>query len=119
MAERERRDGGVSGKHRLANTPIQDEANATMLYVFASGLNRRNVMHFTRLRTLKLALVAGAALAVFPVFAAEVTPARLTNPEPQNWLMNHRMYDGQRFSPLAHITKNNVKHLKLAFAVPL
>jgi glucose dehydrogenase len=32
-----------------------------------------------------------------------VTPERLLNPdkEPQNWLMNHRTYDGQRFSPLA------------------
>ena len=37
-----------------------------------------------------------------PALAAEVTPQRLLNPdkEPQNWLMNHRTYDGQRFSPL-------------------
>ena len=33
--------------------------------------------------------------------------------------MNHRSYDGQRFSPLARINKDNVKGLKLAFAVPL
>jgi alcohol dehydrogenase (cytochrome c) len=34
--------------------------------------------------------------------AADVTPERLlnTDKEPQNWLMNHRTYDGQRFSPL-------------------
>ena len=32
--------------------------------------------------------------------------------------MNHRTYDGQRFSPLARITKDNVKNLKLAYAVP-
>jgi alcohol dehydrogenase (cytochrome c) len=53
--------------------------------------------------------------------AAEVTPARLLNPdrEPQNWLMNHRSYDGQRFSPLARINKENVRNLKLAYAVPL
>jgi hypothetical protein len=30
-------------------------------------------------------------------------PERLLNPEPQNWLMNHRTYDGQRFSPLDKI----------------
>jgi hypothetical protein len=38
-----------------------------------------------------------------PGIAADVTPERLLNPngEPQNWLMNHRTYDGQRFSPLA------------------
>jgi hypothetical protein len=30
------------------------------------------------------------------VLAADVTPERLLNPdkEPQNWLMNHRTYDG-------------------------
>ena len=67
----------------------------------------------------KIALVVGTALTVLPSFAAEVTPERLANPEPHNWLMNHRSYDGQRFSPLARITKDNVKNLKLAYAVPL
>jgi alcohol dehydrogenase (cytochrome c) len=59
--------------------------------------------------------MAGSAI------AAEVTPERLLNPdkEPQNWLMNHRTYDGQRFSPLAGINQANVKALKLAYAVPL
>jgi len=33
--------------------------------------------------------------------------------------MNHRTYDGQRFSPLTRINRDNVKGLKLAFAVPL
>ena len=53
-----------------------------------------------------IALLAGSMLAVafpalIPVRAADVTPERLANPpEPQNWLMNHRTYDGQRFSPL-------------------
>jgi alcohol dehydrogenase (cytochrome c) len=56
-----------------------------------------------------------------PVPAADVTPERLLNAdkEPQNWLMNHRTYDGQRFSPLDRINKSNVKGLKLAYAVPL
>ena len=57
----------------------------------------------------------------WPALAADVTPERLLNPdkEPQNWLMNHRTYDGQRFSPLAGINTANVKGLKLAYAVPL
>ena len=57
----------------------------------------------------------------WPAMAADVTPERLLNPdrEPQNWLMNHRTYDGQRFSPLARINKDNVKNLRLAYAVPL
>ena len=70
-------------------------------------------------RSLKAALLGGAVMAAWPVLAAEVTPQRLANPEPQNWLMNHRTYDGQRFSPLDRINKDNVKNLKLAYAVAL
>src|SRR5262245_56215423 len=72
-------------------------------------------------RARMLMLVAGTALASWPVFAADVTPERLLNAdkEPQNWLMNHRTYDGQRYSPLARINKTNAKGLKLAYAVPL
>jgi alcohol dehydrogenase (cytochrome c) len=73
----------------------------------------------TNIRTLLLASVA--ILAVSPVPAAEVTPDRLANAdkEPQNWLMNHRTYDAQRFSPLARINKDNIKGLKLAYAVAI
>ena len=71
---------------------------------------------FTRLLTAFAGtLLAGTSLAS----AAEVTQQRLLNPEPQNWLMNYRTYDGQRFSPLARISKDNVKNLRLAYAVPL
>ncbi len=74
---------------------------------------------------LRAALIAGTSLAVgmvvAPSLAADVTPERLINAdkEPQNWLMNHRTYDGQRYSPLARINRDNVKNLKLAYAVPL
>jgi alcohol dehydrogenase (cytochrome c) len=60
-----------------------------------------------------------ASLALAQASAAEVTPARLADPEPGNWLMNHRTYDAQRFSPLDRINKANVKGLKLAYAVAL
>jgi alcohol dehydrogenase (cytochrome c) len=72
--------------------------------------------------SIRIALLAGGMLAAaVPALAAEVTPQRLLNPdkEPQNWLMNHRSYNGQRFSPLARINKDNVKGLRLAYAVPL
>jgi alcohol dehydrogenase (cytochrome c) len=74
-----------------------------------------------RVGPIRIALFAGSMLAATPVLAADVTPERLLNPdkEPQNWLMNHRTYDGQRFSPLARINRDNVKNLKLAYAVPL
>src|SRR3984885_9509295 len=80
-------------------------------------------MHSPR-KHLMRRLLAGAALVVAPAiatsaFAADVTSARLANPEPGNWLMNHRTYDAQRYSPLDKINKDNVKNLKLAYAVAL
>ena len=68
------------------------------------------------------ALLTSTVLAMaWPAAAADVTSERLINAdkEPHNWLMNHRTYDGQRFSPLARINKENVKGLKLAYAIPL
>ena len=71
------------------------------------------------IRSILLASVA--AVAISPALAAEVTPERLVNAdkEPQNWLMNHRTYDAQRYSPLDKINKQNVKNLKLAFALAI
>src|SRR5262245_36031607 len=68
-----------------------------------------------------LTAFACVLLASTSALAAEVTPDRLVNAdnEPHNWLMNHRTYDGQRYSPLARIDRSNVKGLKLAYAVPL
>ena len=67
-------------------------------------------------------LLAGSAIcAAFGsgALAADVTSDRLANPEPGNWLMNHRSYDSQRYSPLDRINKTNVKSLKLAYAVAI
>src|SRR3974390_3116853 len=68
------------------------------------------------------ALMTGFGFAVIgSAVAADVTAHRLNNAdkEPQNWLMNHRTYDAQRYSPLDRINKNNVKSLKLAYAVAI
>src|ERR1700683_1959056 len=65
-------------------------------------------------------LLAGSALVgTAPVLAAEVTPARLVNPQPGIWLINHRTYDSQRYSPLDKINTGNVKNLRLAYAVAI
>ena len=73
--------------------------------------------------SIRNALFASTMLiaAAVPALAADVTPQRLVNPnaEPQNWLMNHRTYDAQRFSPLDRINKSNVKGLRLAYAVAI
>src|ERR1700722_19077642 len=77
---------------------------------------------FSCRRSLRLFLLTSAVtLAAAPALAADVTPERLINAdrEPQNWLMNHRTYDAQRFSPLDTINKGNVKNLRLAYAVAI
>jgi len=76
----------------------------------------------SRMHSLRAALFASTVLAVAsPAIAADVTPDRLVNAdkEPQNWLMNHRTYDGQRFSPLTRINRDTVKGLRLAYTVAL
>jgi glucose dehydrogenase len=87
----------------------------------ARNSQREDIMTRGHHSLLKLLLAASTMTAVCPVLAADVTPDRLINAdrEPHNWLMNHRTYDGQRFSPLARIDRGNVKNLKLAYAVPL
>jgi alcohol dehydrogenase (cytochrome c) len=66
-------------------------------------------------------MLAGLLIVASPAVAADVTPERLINAdrEPQNWLMNHRTYDAQRYSPLDNINVVNVKDLKLAYAVAI
>jgi alcohol dehydrogenase (cytochrome c) len=66
-------------------------------------------------------MLAGMLIMAPPALGADVTPERLVNAdrEPQNWLMNHRTYDAQRYSPLDKINKGNAKELKLAYAVAI
>ncbi len=79
-------------------------------------------MRFDLQKSRRITLLACAALLTsVPAFSADVTPERLVNAdrEPGNWLMNHRTYDAQRYSPLDRINRANVKNLKLAYAVAL
>ncbi len=79
-------------------------------------------MRTRRCHLLRAALLASAVvLTAEAAMAADVTPDRLVNAdrEPQNWLMNHRTYDAQRYSPLDRINKDNIKGLKLAYAVAI
>src|SRR5262245_4378723 len=45
-----------------------------------------------------------------------VTDAMLRNPDPGDWLMFRRTYDGQSYSPLDRINRNNVKDLELVWS---
>ncbi|HQT77219.1 MAG: PQQ-dependent dehydrogenase, methanol/ethanol family [Rhodospirillales bacterium 20-64-7] len=67
-----------------------------------------------------LATVAAALLGAGTVAAtagevdnySPVTQQRLENPEPGNWLLYRRTYDGHGFSPLKQINVDNVKSLE-------
>src|SRR5881628_3930003 len=66
-------------------------------------------------KTLSFAMsiaLAALATAVAQVKTfSPVTPAMLLNPPPDDWLMYSRTYDGQRYSPLNQITKQNAGRL--------
>src|SRR3979409_2116033 len=74
----------------------------------------------TKHASIRNLLLAGSAILTASctgALAADVTPDRLANPEPGNWLMNHRTYDAQRYSPLDKINKTTGRNLKLAYSV--
>jgi alcohol dehydrogenase (cytochrome c) len=65
---------------------------------------------------------APAPQAAAPVAAvlqnySPVTAERLKNPEPENWLMVRRSYDGSGYSPLKQITTDNVSKLKPVWGI--
>lgn len=59
-----------------------------------------------------LTLFGNIAQAVEPAPYSAVTAARLTHPEPGNWLMYRRTYDSWGYSPLKQIDAGNVAQLK-------
>ncbi|MFO1350553.1 MAG: PQQ-dependent dehydrogenase, methanol/ethanol family [Gammaproteobacteria bacterium] len=69
----------------------------------------------------KLPICAAVLGGLLPVVAAHsadyaaVTDARLTNPEPENWLMTRGNYQGWSYSPLDQINAGNVKKLSVAW----
>jgi alcohol dehydrogenase (cytochrome c) len=68
----------------------------------------------TRLATC-LVLAPLAATAELPAYTP-VSDARLTNPEPSNWLMYRANYAGWGYSPLDKINDRNVSKLTLAWS---
>src|SRR5579871_2815010 len=109
-------------RSRLLDDPLSSrfKSNRTCRKLAENHKRREDHMRSLHHRSLRRLLLAGATmLAAAPAIAADVTPERLANPEPGNWLMNHRTYDAQRYSPLDQINKTNIKSLKLAYAVAI
>src|ERR1700758_4318030 len=84
----------------------------------------RHIGHRIKLRYAALAGVSLLALAVSAP-AAEYKPnvsrERLLNAqnEPQNWLMQNGDYSSSRYSKLTQINRDNVKNLRLVWALAL
>jgi alcohol dehydrogenase (cytochrome c) len=72
-------------------------------------------------RSVAVGGLVAVVIATSSAHADGVTPDRLINAdrEPHNWLMNHRTYDSQRYSPLDRINRANVRQLQLLYTVPL
>ena len=107
---------GIEGKYLANGQFIFD-----VLWSRVAAIKWREIrMPTLQYRSLRGLLLSNAALLLAaPAVAADVTAERLANPESGNWLMNHRTYDAQRYSPLDKISKGNVKSLKLAYAVAI
>lgn len=64
-----------------------------------------------------LILVFGLSISIHTSFAqsianySDVTDERLLNPEPEDWLMFRRTYDGWGYSPLDQVNRRNVDEL--------
>ncbi|MCW5696452.1 MAG: PQQ-binding-like beta-propeller repeat protein [Bauldia sp.] len=71
------------------------------------------------LRKLGFATLMMSSVSVPALAESPVTFDRMSNPEPENWLMPHGTYNQWRHSMLTELTPENVGGLRLAFAVPL
>ncbi len=79
--------------------------------------------HHLSIRTLLTCalVVVASAITLGGQFTITVSRDRLTNAqnEPQNWLLMNGDYGSQRYSKLTQINRDNVKNLRLAWALAL
>ena len=75
----------------------------------------------TRLLTTLAGVVATSALVIAADYKMTVSQDRLINAanEPQNWLLMNGDYGNTRYSKLSQINRDNVKNLKMAWALAL
>jgi alcohol dehydrogenase (cytochrome c) len=84
-------------------------------------------MRFNLRKTLRLAVLAGvsavalAAVSIAAQYSMTVNKDRLLNAqnEPQNWLMMNGDYGSTRYSKLSQINRDNVKNLRMVWAMAL
>ncbi len=102
----------IRKKTGAMRTPLTLTANPTMIW---HGFGRA----FRRALALALIFGLGAVCAMAQTAPAPaprpVSADLLRHPDPADWLMWRRTYDGFGFSPLKEITPDNVKDLRVAW----
>jgi len=83
--------------------------------------NHRIIVESVGLALASASVLALAALPAAAQYKITVSQERLLNAqnEPQNWLMMNGDYSSQRYSKLTQINRDNVKNLRLAWALAL
>ena len=84
--------------------------------VIATGVVTAAAMFYTTFAQAPSPQAAAPVAAVLQNYSP-VTAERLKNPEPENWLMVRRTYDGSGYSPLKQITTDNVSKLKPVWGI--
>jgi alcohol dehydrogenase (cytochrome c) len=84
--------------------------------VIATGAFTAAAMFYTSYAQAPAPQAAAPIAAVLQNYSP-VTAERLKNPEPENWLMVRRSYDGSGYSPLKQITADNVSKLKPVWGI--
>jgi alcohol dehydrogenase (cytochrome c) len=84
--------------------------------VVATGVLTAAAMLYTTFAQAPAPQPAAPVAAVLQNYSP-VTAERLKNPEPENWLMVRRSYDGSGYSPLKQITTDNVSKLKPVWGI--
>tara|TARA_B100001123_G_scaffold445774_1_gene598256 strand:- start:257 stop:2026 length:1770 start_codon:yes stop_codon:yes gene_type:complete len=81
----------------------------------ACGLATANVINFSFISQAEEQVSGISSLLTTPLAITPVTDQTLINPNPNDWPMFRRTYDGWGYSPLAQINANNVHQIKLAW----
>src|SRR5207249_5025059 len=82
---------------------------------------RHSVREPLRIAVLCSGLAVALAVAAFAQYNMTVNKDRLINAqnEPQNWLMMNGDYGSTRYSKLSQINRDNVKNLRMVWAIAL
>src|SRR5438105_4945022 len=119
-----RRQRSSSSVRRLESTPKNDAGSTRMPRSLSRGwatIRAMKTQLLSALASLSVAALAAGTVSVSAQYSMTVNQDRLINAqnEPQNWLMMNGDYASTRYSKLTQINRDNVKNLRLVWAMAL